>query len=333
VNPYANYARVVIGFCLFLAGSGCASKGQGQNQAATQTKSPAQKPQEFASPQAACDSLVEALRADDAGQLKLILGSGADDILSSGDAAADRADVTRFLALYDAKHSIEPGQDDVSTLVIGPDDWPFPVPIVKSDGGYVFDTDTGREEILNRRIGRNELDAEQVCLAIADAQREYVRLNPTGTTLPEYARKCVSDPGTKNGLYWPTAEGEPESPLGPLVASATAEGYRATGGGAGGMRPYHGYEYRLLTSQGPHADGGAFDYVVDGRLIGGFGVVAYPAQYGNSGIMTFITNHEGIVYQRDLGPGTAQTAAGMTQFDPGPGWSKTTDADKPGQGE
>jgi len=324
VNAYASCAKLLIVCCVFPAGTGCAPKGQSQSQSPSQSQ--AQKPKEFPSPQAASDSLVEALRAEDPARLKQILGPGADDILSSGDSAADRSDVARFLSLYDTKHRVEPGQDDVSTLVLGPDDWPFPVPIVKSGGGYVFDTDTGKEEILNRRIGRNELDAQQVCLAIADAQREYVRLNPTGATLPEYARKCVSDAGTKDGLYWPTTEGEPDSPLGPLVASATAEGYVATGGPTGGMRPYHGYQYRLLTSQGSHANGGAFDYVVDGRLIGGFAVVAYPAQYGNSGIMTFITNHEGIVYQRDLGSDTAKAAGSMTEFDPGSGWTKTADA-------
>jgi hypothetical protein len=200
------------------------------------------------------------------------------------------------------------------------------VPIVKSNKGYEFDSETGRDEILNRRIGRNELDAEQVCLAIVDAQREYVARNPMGSDLPEYARKLVSDAGTQDGLYWPTAEGEAPSPLGPLAASAAAEGYTAARHDSGsGPRAYHGYRYKLLTRQGPHADGGALDYEVGGKFIGGFAVVAYPAQYGNSGIMTFITNHDGIVYQRDLGPDTQKLAEAVTEFDPGPEWTRCTD--------
>ena len=291
--------------CALLVVPGCAS-------------SPKQK--QFSSPDAAAESLVDALRRHDTSRLKQILGPSGKDILSSGDKVADRADVERFLSLYDASHRIQPEQDDASTLIVGDDAWPFPVPIVKSGSGYVFDTETGKDEILNRRIGRNELSAEQVCLAIADAQREYVRMRPMGGELPEYAQKLASDPGTKNGLYWQTAEGESESPLGPLVATGRAEGYSTS------AKPYHGYLYRLLTSQGPHAAGGATDYMVNGRLIGGFGVVAYPAQYGNSGIMTFITNHDGVVYQRDLGPDTAKKAKAMTSFDPGPGWTKA-DAD------
>ena len=289
---------------LLLAVSGCASSS-GQKQ--------------FSSPDAAVQSLVDALRRQDTPRLKQILGPAGDDILSSGDKVADRADAERFLSLYDANHRIQPERDGVSTLLVGDEQWPFPVPIVKSGSGYMFDSETGKEEILNRRVGRNELSAQQVCLAIADAQREYVRLRPMGGDLPQYAQKLASDPGTKNGLYWPAAEGEPASPLGPLVALGRAEGY------GGSAQPYHGYHYRLLTSQGPYAEGGALDYRVDGRLIGGFGIVAFPAQYGNSGIMTFITNHDGILYQRDLGPDTGRIAQGLTRFDPGPQWTKVVD--------
>jgi hypothetical protein len=201
------------------------------------------------------------------------------------------------------------------------------VPIVKSGNGYVFDTESGKEEILNRRIGRNELDAQQVCLAIVDAQREYVRLRPMGGDLPEYARKVASDPGTRNGLYWFTGETEPPSPLGPLVAQAAAQGYGGRSNDTSSAppkssRPYHGYRYRLLTAQGPNAPGGAADYLVNGHLVGGFAVVAYPAQYGNSGIMTFITSHDGVLYQRDFGDDTQQVAEHMTTFDPGPGWTR-----------
>ena len=308
MNPRPVWS-LLLALPFVLAGPGCASP----------SSRPGQK--QFASPDAAVRALVGALRAGDHARLEQILGPAGDGILPSGDEPADRADVARFLALYDSGHQIQSGPDGASTLVVGEQRWPFPVPVVSGGGGYVFDTAAGKEEILNRRIGRNELNAQQVCLAIADAQREYVKLNPAGGSLPEYARKLVSDPGTKNGLFWPTAEGGPDSPLGPLAASAAAEGYTARTQPAQGPLPYHGYVYRLLTSQGPHARGGTLDYLVNGRQIGGFAVVAFPAQYGNSGIMTFITNHEGTVYERDLGPDTEKIARAMTQFDPGPEWA------------
>jgi hypothetical protein len=298
--------------CLLAVVAGCASSEPAGS--AGTAKNP------FPSPEAAVQSFVDALRAGDQARLKEMLAPAADDILSSGDKVADRADAERFLAAYDQKSRIQADADGVSTLLVGDQDWPFPVPIVKSGRGYVFDAVTGREEILNRRVGRNELSAEQVCLAITDAQREYVALRPTGGDLPEYAQKLVSDPSTKNGLYWPTADGEPPSPLGSLIVSATSQGYDGSRGAD--TRAYHGYRYRLLTSQGPHATGGRMDYLVNGRLIGGFGVVAYPAQYGNSGIMSFITSHDGIVYERDLGPKTQQVAESLTEFDPGPGWAR-----------
>lgn len=317
--------RVVLGCALIVPGllalgSGCASSG-------------AAKPASFNSPEAAAEELAAGLRAHDMSKLKKLFGPGGEDILYSGDEVADRADAGRFLAVYDQEHWIRPEVGGVSTLIVGDRGWPFPVPIIRADSGkYAFDTETGREEILNRRIGRNELSAEQVCLAIADAQRDYVARRPTGSPLPEYAQKLVSDPGKKNGLFWPTAEGEPASPLGPLVASANTEGYvgGTTAPATEGKpeRAYHGYRYRLLTSQGPNANGGPLNYLVDGKLIGGFGVVAYPAQYGNSGIMTFITNHDGVVYQRDFGPDTEKIAHAMTEFDPGPDWARSTDEDQ-----
>jgi hypothetical protein len=303
--------------CLLILACGCASSQQSQQ---SQQK-------QFASPDAAAQSLVDALRANDDAALKEILGPAGDDIRSSGDEVADRDDRERFLSLYDLHHRIQQQDDGVSTLLVGQLEWPFPVPIIKSGRRYVFDTETGKDEILNRRIGRNELSAEQVCLAIVDAQREYVERRPMGGDLPQYARKLVSDPGTKNGLYWPTGKDEQPSPLGPLVASAAAKGYGPSSGPRDLPPPYYGYRYRLLTSQGAHAKGGALDYLVDGRLIGGFAVVAYPAIYGNSGIMTFITNHDGIVYQRDLGPDTQQRAQDMKEFDPGPEWTNAADDD------
>ncbi|HEY2585361.1 MAG TPA: DUF2950 domain-containing protein [Tepidisphaeraceae bacterium] len=311
---------------LALLALGCASAEPPKPQTPPPPTPPQQ--QKFASPQSAVGSLVSALRAGDQAQLGQIFGPDDSEIISSGDPVADRSEISRFLAAYDAQHRLQREPDGRYTLIVGTADWPFPVPILKSGDQYVFDSDAGKDEILNRRIGRNELSTELVCLAIVDAQRDYVALRPMGGDLPAYAQKIVSDPGTKNGLYWPTKEGEKPSPLGVLAALAAAEGYGTTRPAGNRPPPYHGYRYRLLTAQGPHAEGGAADYRVDGQLIGGFGVVAYPAQYGNSGITTFITNHDGIVYQRDLGPDTERIAESMTQFDPDPGWTKATDASR-----
>ncbi len=280
----------------------------------------------FQSPQAAVDSFVAALRANDTAQLKQILGPGSEQIISSGDPIADRYQTERFLTAYDKQHRLQNQTGGGTTLLVGEDDWPFPVPIVEDDRKYIFDTAAGEDEILNRRIGRNELETEQVCLAIIDAQREYAERRPMGGDIPEYAQKLISDPGKKNGLFWPTEQGEKPSPLGPLVAEASDEGYTVTRPAGAPPPPYHGYYYRLLKSQGSHAPGGALEYVVDGKFIGGFGVIAYPAQYGNSGIMSFMTNHDGVIYQRDLGPETAKAAESMTSFDPGPGWKPTSAA-------
>ncbi len=274
----------------------------------------------FESADGAVDSLVAAVRAKDAGQLKHVLGPQADEIISSGDKVADRNLAKDFLEAYDEKHQLVAGEDASMTLVLGKSDWPMPIPIVQEGGKWRFDTEAGREEILNRRIGRNELSAIQTCLAILDAQREYGSVVRNGNGLREYARKFISDPGKNNGLFWPTAENEPPSPLGPLAAAAAEEGYNGGRPTPASPRAYHGYRFRILIRQGVNAPGGAMDYVAGGKLIGGFAVVAWPAEYGNSGIMTFIMNHEGKVYQRDLGDGTAKTAKSMSDYDPGQEW-------------
>jgi hypothetical protein len=206
-------------------------------------------------------------------------------------------------------------------LVIGDKDWPFPIPLVKKGDQWFFDTKAGKEEILNRRIGENELSTVQTLLAIVDAQREYAMKDPDNDGIREYAGKFGSDSGKKNGLYWETKQGEEPSPLGELVADARAEGYTRTGPKAGPV-PFHGYYFRMLKKQGKHASGGAFDYIVKNKMIGGFAVVAYPAAYGSSGVMTFIVNHEGVVYQKDLSKDTAKTATAMTSFDPDKTWKK-----------
>jgi hypothetical protein len=280
--------------------------------------------QPFASPAAAVDALVAALRANDIDRVRAIMGPQSQEVLSSGDDVADRARRDRFLELYDERHKIvvdasADDGDDARTLVIGNTDWPFPIPLVRRGSQWVFDVAAGIDEIINRRVGENELATIQTAKAIVDAQREYALAAVDGPGV--YATKVVSDEGKRNGLYWPTKEGEPESPLGEFVAAAAAEGYKRS---ETGPTPYHGYIYRLLTAQGPHAPGGAAEYEVNGKLTLGFAIVAHPADYGNSGIMTFITSADGVVYQADLGEKTAEAAQQMKAFDPDPaaGWTK-----------
>jgi hypothetical protein len=274
----------------------------------------------FASPDAATEALIGALKAHDRPAVVAILGAASDKWISSGDTVADRAAIDHFVASFEQKHVIAPEGEGRAVLSVGADDWPFAFPLVKSsDGAWRFDTAAGKDELLARRIGQNELAVINVMLAIVDAQREYALGNHTRDGVAQYAKKFASSAGKQDGLYWPTKAGQPESPLGPLVRRATAEGYQAQKSSQ--PRPYHGYYFRMLTGQGPHAKGGALDYVVKGRMIGGFAAVAYPAQYANSGVMTFIVDHDGVVYQRDLGPDTAEKARAMTRFDPGPEWT------------
>jgi hypothetical protein len=213
--------------------------------------------------------------------------------------------------------------DTKVVLDVGKDSWPMPIPLVKNSAGWHFDTKAGQQEILNRRIGRNELSTIQVSLAIVDAEREYWQRNPESSSLPHYARRIGSTPGNRDGLYWQTTGDETPSPLGELVAEAQREGYSRRGSG-GQRTPYHGYYYRILTAQGPSAPGGAYDYLVRGQLIGGFALVAYPATWGVSGVMTFIVNHEGVVYQKNLGPNTAAIASAMKTFNPDSTWTKVS---------
>ena len=280
----------------------------------------------FDSADQAADALVAAARTQDAGQLAKVLGPESDEIISSGDAVADKNLLDNFLKAYDEKHQLVAGKDGAMTLEVGNSDWPMPIPIVQEDGKWRFDTEAGKEEILNRRIGRNELSAIQTCLAILDAQREYITMARNADGLGEYAARFISDPGKKNGLFWPTAENEPPSPLGLLAAAAAEEGYKPGQPPAASPRAYHGYRFRILTSQGASAPGGAMDYMVGGKLIGGFAVVAWPAEYDNSGVMSFVMSHDGIVYQRDLGEDTAKAVTSIAAYDPGPDWKKVEPA-------
>ena len=275
----------------------------------------------FASPGEAVQVLVEAVKAGDMEALASILGPEGRDLISSGDAVADKQGRERFVRSYEESNTLQRPTETKAVLVIGKDEWPLPIPVVKEGDAWRFDTAVGKEEILSRRIGRNELDTIQVCLAYVDAQREYARVPREGDGLLTYAMKFRSDKGKQNGLYWPTKKGEAQSPLGVLVANARAEGYsRKTSGGK--PSPYHGYLYRILTAQGPDAPGGAYDYVVNGKMIGGFALVAYPAQFGVSGVMTFIVNQEGVVYQKDLGRDTETIARTMETYNPGSTWKK-----------
>jgi len=272
----------------------------------------------FDTPDAAVEALVGAAKSEDTAAILKILGPEGEDIVSSGDEVADRNTRDAFVAAYDKKHAIEKEGDGTHTLVLGDDNWPFPIPITYRDGGWRFDTEAGVDEILRRRVGRNELSAIEVNRAYVEAQNEYAALDPAKLGRRTYAQRIVSRPGQKDGLYWPAEEGEEASPLGELAAEAAAEGYKA------GQTPipYHGYYYRVLTRQGAAAQGGAYDYIDKGKMVGGFALVAYPAEYGNSGIMTFMVSHDGTVFQKDLGPNTARLARDITAFDPGPGWTE-----------
>jgi len=270
----------------------------------------------FATPEDAANALVQAAKSRNRAATLAVIGN-ASDWISSGDATADRATVERFVAAYEMKHTIV-RNGDKATLRLGDDDFPFAFPLVQSGNQWRFDTDAGKEELLARRIGANELAAIQVLKAIIDAERDYASQDRNGDGVLAYAQKFASSPGRRDGLYWPANAGEPESPLGVLVAQAAREGYKKSDKGP---TPYHGYYYRMLKGQGKNAESGAFNYVVRGRGIAGFAAVAYPARYGNSGIMTFIVNQDGKIYEADLGPQTRAKAEGVKVFDPGKGWS------------
>jgi hypothetical protein len=280
-----------------------------------------QAQQSFSTPEDAAAALAAAVKSGPGDILK-VLGKAADDIVSSGDEVADTDTRQRFTSMYDAKHSIKAEGNKKATLMLGADDFPFPIPLVNTKTGWAFDTDEGRIEVLYRRIGRNELDAIQTSLAYVDAQNEYADKD-RGEGAGVYAQRIVSTPGKKDGLFW-RDDADP-SPLGALAAQASAEGYKA---GEGGPTPYHGYYFRILKGQGSDAPGGALNYVVKGKMIGGFALVAWPAEYGNSGVMTFLVNHAGTVYQKDLGDRTDFVAKRLMLFDPDQTWKKV-DAAKP----
>lgn len=273
----------------------------------------------FATPADAGDALQAAAKSADQSTLLEVLGPDAKELVSSGDAVQDRNTASAFAAAYEVMHRWRQMGDGSQILLVGADNFPFPIPLKKNEtGNWFFDTAAGKEEVLNRRIGRNELSVIDVCRAIADAQTEYFSQPHDGATAKQYAVKFISDPGRQNGLYWKSVNGEPESPLGPLAAFATSEGYRAN---PDKHLPFHGYYFRMLEGQSAKAVGGAKDYLVGGKMVNGFAVVAYPAQYGNSGVMTFMINQDGVLLQKDLGKNTAEVASAMKVFDPDAGWN------------
>lgn len=271
----------------------------------------------FETAQQAVDALMAANRNNDTAALNQILGPEAASLISSGDETQDKNDRAHFVELYDAHHRLVSAGTGKKTLVVGNNEWPLPIPLVKSDGTWEFDSADGAKELLYRRIGSNELAAIKVCQALRQAQTEYAAVGHDGNDPGVYAQRFRSEPGKQNGLYWQVAEGEPQSPAGPLVADAEAAGYEQ-----GTHHPYHGYYFRILKAQGPHAHGGAREYVVDGKMTGGFAILAYPAEYGASGVMTFLVSRRGTVYQKDLGDSTAETAKAIAAYDPDSSWTR-----------
>jgi hypothetical protein len=275
----------------------------------------------FATPEEAADALFVAAATNDTQALIALFGEDTEDLVVSGDDVADRDVRDRFATAYQRAHTLVADGEDTRILQIGYDQWPVPLPIVQRDGLWSFDAVAGLDEIIFRRIGRNELGAIETLMGMVASQQEYAAASRGGVPAGTYAARFFSEPGTHNGLYWPAAEGERPSPLGPYAAEAAAEGYAHGAEGKTKAEPYHGYLFRMLTAQGQAADGGAMSYVVDGRLSGGFGIVAFPVEYGVSGIMTFIVNQDGVVYQRDLGGNTLERARAIRAYNPDSNWT------------
>jgi hypothetical protein len=281
----------------------------------------------FASPEDAVNALVEAVQAGDKKELLGILGPAGKDLISSGDEVEDEVGREKFLKAYDETNKLEEESAGKMILHIGKDEWPLQIPIVKRGNAWFFDTRAGKEEILNRRIGRNELNVIEVLHAYVDAQSQYAKRNRGSDGVAQFAQKIVSTEGAHDGLYWKAEEGDEMSPLGPLVAEAADEGYAKKNDGIT-FSPFHGYYYKILKGQGRHAEGGAYDYVVKGKMILGYALVAYPAQYGNSGIMTFMVNQGGVIYEKNLGKNTVKIARAMRKFDPDKTWKAVKETAK-----
>jgi len=274
----------------------------------------------FSTAEEAVQTVIKAAKANNKTELLSIFGSGAEDLFSSGDKVADRRARQLILVALNEKWSLASQGPNAKTLVIGNEEWPYPIPLVKDKTGWRFDTAAGREEILYRRIGRNELNTMKTCLIYVKAQKEYAQKGHDGKAAELFAQKLSSEPGKQDGLFWKSGPGEELSPLGGFAAQASSEGYSRSDSGP---TPFHGYVFRLLKAQGPAAPGGAKNYVSNGEMKDGFALVAYPAEYRNSGVMTFIVNQDGIVYEKDLGEQTAQAASKITEYNPDKSWQKS----------
>ena len=273
----------------------------------------------FSSADDAGNQLIAAAKSGDQNAVLAIFGANSKDVLLSGDPVQDKATLNAFVGGYGVMHRWRKMPDGTQILLVGADNFPFPIPLKQSAGGlWFFDTGAGKDEILRRRIGRNELAVIEICGALADAQAQYFsQVHADGST-KQFALKFISDPGKQNGLYWEAQPGQPASPLGPLAAFATQEGYTAK---QDAHQPFHGYYFHMMNRQGSQTPGGAKDYVVGGKMVGGFAFVAYPAEYGNSGVMTFMINQDGVLLQKDLGKNTAEIASAMSEFNPDASWS------------
>jgi hypothetical protein len=314
-------ALLLGGFCL--AGTSLAALAVATPALAAETSAIAQE--SFATPQAAVDALISAIKADDKKSLLAIFGPGGERLVVSGDNVADLATGAKFVGEYEQSHSLATQPDGSVILSVGDNAWPLPIPIVQSKGKWTFDSTDGAQQIIDRRIGSNELLTIQTLYSCVDAEQAYFQLQLKNTGTGAYASRVFSTPGKEDGLYWDAPDGAPPSPLAPLVAEAQSEGYLPADTAlpsSGHEAPYQGYFFRILKSQGPDAAGGAKDYIVNGKMTGGFAFVAWPAVYGSTGIMTFIVNQDGVAFQQDLGPDTAAKVAQMTAFNPDLNWAE-----------
>jgi hypothetical protein len=284
-------------------------------------KTSAAEQQTFATPTEAVQALLKAAQDGNQEEMLAVFGDDGKDLVYSGDAVQDKKGMEGFVKAYKTKHALVEQDAKTEILQVGASNWPMPIPIVNDGGKWRFDTAAGKEELVYRRVGHNELGAIATCRGYISGQKEYAATGHDGLPAGLYARKLMSDPGKQNGLYWETAEGEDPSPAGPLLADAGGEGYEGKGLGSK-AQPYHGYLYRVLTAQGAAARGGAKSYLVDDKLSGGVGLVAYPTQYRVSGVMTFIINQNGVVFQKDLGEKTDEIAGAMTEYNPDKTWTK-----------
>ena len=305
------YTLVAVTLLFIAAGPAFADKE------ATSDADPVFRQTVYATPELAAQALTDALDSEDRAALKKMFGEKFSELLPLD--PIDREDVEKYLALYAEQHRLIPEQEQKFMLAVGKEKWTFPVPIVEVHNGWYFDTTAGIEEVRIRRIGRDELATIQASLAYYDAQKEYAEQDRNDDGVLEYAQQFISTPGSHDGLYWETGPGEPQSPLGPLFADNQLPD-----------DAYHGYHYRILKSQGKSAPGGAYNYLIGGRMTAGFALIAWPATYADTGVMSFMISHDGIVYEQDLGPESASEAEAMHSFDPGPGWTPVPEtADKP----